>query len=318
MKKTFTILLFILFLGYAGYSQQEPQFSQYMLDNLTFNPAVAGMNDAICANLIHRQQWVGFEGRPITTVLSGDLPVRFLHGGLGLNVVQDNIGQFKNLDVKFEYAYHRTVGPGKLALGAQIGFLNTKVDFSKFHPLDSSDPILSSQSTESSFSLDFGFGAFYQIKDKLYGGLSFSQLAESTEKLGNASVKLVRHYYLTGGYHISLDNQGLPGFEVIPSALIKTDGVAIQFDINAMLQYNNKFWAGLSYRKTDAVVIMLGLKPFGPGMYENLKIGYSYDLITSAIGSAGGSWGSHEIYVGYCFKIETQKPQESYKNVRFL
>ena len=115
-----------------------------------------------------------------------------------------------------------------------------------------------------------------------------SQIAETTESLGNATVQLVRHYYLTGGYHISLDNQGLPGFEVIPSTLIKTDGVTMQIDINAMVQYNNKFWAGVSYRKTDAVVIMLGLKPFGPGMWENLKIGYSYDLMTSAIG--GQRW----------------------------
>ena len=112
---------------------------------------------------------------------------------------------------------------------------------------------------------------------------------------------------------------GLSGFEITPSTLIKTDGVSLQFDVNAMVDYlNNKFWAGLSYRKTDAVVIMLGLKPFGPGPYENLKIGYSYDITTSAMGGSGMSSGSHEIYVGYCFKIEMVKPVESYKNLRFL
>ena len=318
MKRNFTLLIFVMLLSFAAYSQQEPQFSQYMFDNISFNPAYAGMNGGICANIIHRQQWVGFDGRPITTALSGDMPITLLHGGIGLNVMQDQIGQFKDMDVKLEYAYHHTFGAGIISLGGQLGFLNKKLDFSKFTPIDDSDPLLQSKDKQSSFSLDFGFGAFYQVKDKYYLGLSSSQLTEAKETLGTADVKLVRHYYLTGGYHYSLENQGLMGFEIIPSTLIKTDGVSLQFDVNAIVEYNNKFWAGVSYRKTDAVVILIGLKPFGPGMYENLKVGYSYDITTSSIGGNGRSTGSHEIYLGYCFKIETQKPKESYKNVRFL
>jgi type IX secretion system PorP/SprF family membrane protein len=290
-----------------------------MLDPLEYNPAVAGLGGGICANLMYRDQWVGVDGAPKTIFFNGDLPVKFLHGGIGLNIMQDQIGPFKELDVRLEYAYHfYNIGPGNLTIGGQLGFFNTKLDFSDLHPLDASDPVLSSTGTQSSFTVDYGLGAFYQVKDKWYAGLSSSQIGETTESLGNAKVQQIRDYYLTGGYHISLDNQGLPGFEVIPSTLIKTDGVTLQFDVNAMVQYNNKFWVGVSYRKTDAVVIMIGLKPFGPGIYENLKIGYSYDLTTSAMGSGGGSSGSHEIYLGYCIKIETQKPQESYKNVRFL
>jgi type IX secretion system PorP/SprF family membrane protein len=317
MKRIVTILIFISFY-LTGYCQQEPQISQYMFNNITYNPAYAGLSDAICANLLHRQQWVGFEGRPITTVLSGDMPVAILHGGVGLSFMQDKIGQFNDLDLKLSYAYHYNLGPGKLSVGIQVGFLNKKVDFSKFNPIDETDPLIAGQDKQSAFGVDLGFGAFYQVKNKYYVGLSSSQLIETKESLGKASFPLKRHYYVTGGYHYSLENQGLIGFELIPSALIKTDGVSTQFDINAMIEYNNKFWAGVSFRKTDAVVIMLGLKPFGPGMYENLKVGYAYDITTSALGKNGRSSGSHEIYLGYCFKVEKQKTQESYKNVRFL
>jgi type IX secretion system PorP/SprF family membrane protein len=289
-----------------------------MFNNMSFNPAYAGINNAICANLLHRQQWVGFDGRPVTTILTADMPLAFLHGGVGLNVIQDKIGQFNDIDLKLSYAYHHNLGPGKFSAGLQLGFMNKKTDFSKFHPIDENDPILASKDKQSSMAVDFGIGAFYQVKGKYYAGLSSSQIIESTETLGEADVKLARHYYLTGGYHISLENQGLTGVELIPSALIKSDGVTMQFDINAMAEYNNKFWAGVSYRNQDAVVIMLGLKPFGPGMWENLKVGYAYDLTTSAMGKGGNSSGSHEIYLGYCFKIETQKSRESYKNVRFL
>ena len=319
MKRIVTILILFISFYLTGYSQQEPQISQYMFNNLTYNPASAGLSDGICANLLHRQQWVGFDGRPVTTILSGDLPVNILHGGVGLSIMQDKIGQFNDMDVKLSYAYHYNLGAGKLSAGIQLGFLNKKIDFSKFNPIDETDPIIaSSQGKQSAFGVDLGFGAIYQVKDKYYVGISSSQLIQTKEKLGEASFPLKRHYYITGGYHYSLENQGLIGVELIPSVLIKTDGVSTQFDINAMLEYNNKFWAGVSYRKTDAVVIMLGLKPFGPGMYENLKIGYAYDLTTSAIGRNGRSSGSHEIYLGYCFKVETQKAQESYKNVRFL
>jgi type IX secretion system PorP/SprF family membrane protein len=319
MKKVYSGIIAFLLLSTLAYSQQDPQFSQYMFNNMGMNPAFAGMNEAICANLFHRQQWVGFEGRPITTEFTGDNFFRILHGGIGLTVLQDKIAQFSDLDIKLSYAYHiNDLGPGKLSIGLQGGFYNKKTDFSQFKPIDDSDPILSSKDNQSAMALDLGFGAFYQVKDKWYAGISALQLIQGKEKFASSTFDLARHYYITGGYHYSLEDLGLSGFVITPSTLIKTDATSLQIDINAMVDYNNKFWAGLSYRKTDAIVIMLGIKPFGPGVYENLKVGYSYDITTSAMGGKGKSSGSHEIYLGYCFKIEVVKQKESYKNPRFL
>lgn len=319
MKKVYVILSTLLFVSTLAYTQQQPQYSQYMFNNMIINPAYAGMNGAICANLDYRDQWVGFPGSPKTTSITVDDFFRIIHGGVGITIVQDQIAQFNNLDLKLSYAYHiNNVGPGKLSIGLQAGIYNQKTDFSKFQPIDDSDPILASKNSESATTLDIGFGGFYQIKNKFYAGLSCVQLVEGKEKYSTATFDLTRHYYITSGYHYSLEDLGLNGFILTPSTLIKTDGVSLQFDINALVDYNNKFWAGLTYRKTDAVVIMIGLKPFGPGPYENLKVGYSYDITTSGMGGKGMSSGSHEIYIGYCFKIEIVKPPESYKNPRFL
>jgi hypothetical protein len=76
--------------------------------------------------------------------------------------------------------------------------------------------------------------------------------------------------------------------------------------------YNNKFWGGVTYRLQDAVSAMIGWQAT-----PDLRLGYSYDVGTSAVSTQGG--GSHEIMANYCFKIEIPpRPKGSYKNPRFL
>jgi len=98
----------------------------------------------------------------------------------------------------------------------------------------------------------------------------------------------------------------------MPSVLVKTDAASTQFDINALLKYNNQFWGGVSYRQTDAIVAMVGAS------FKDINIGYAYDITTSAMGENKRSSGSHEIMLGYCFKIEIERIPQSYRNVRFL
>ena len=159
---------------------------------------------------------------------------------------------------------------------------------------------------------DFAFGLFYKIENKLYAGISASQLWEADVSYSTALVnpKLKRHFYATAGYCYPLPSN--PSIEIDPSILIKSDLSSTQFDINALVKYNNQFWGGVTYRTTDAVAILLGMN------YKNFNFGYSYDVTTSAMGADGRSSGSHEIMVGYCFKIIKEYHPQSYKNPRFL
>lgn len=316
MKRNFT-LLFLIFFASVAFSQQEAQFSQNMFNNMAINPGYAGNNDAICATALARQQWMGFKdadgnkGAPQTYLVSVDGAVNPIHGGVGLTVFQDQLGFEKNLGVNLAYAYRITAGPGKLGIGAQVNFLNKSMDFTKLRPTDTDDPTLQG-ANESNMGTDFAFGLFYKIENKLYAGISASQLAETSVSYSSAlaGTKLKRHYYATAGYCYPLPSN--PSLEIDPSILIKSDLASTQFDINGIVKYNNQFWGGVSYRATDAIAILLGMN------YKNFHFGYSYDVTTSAIGADGRSSGSHEIMVGYCFKIVKEYHPQSYKNPRFL
>lgn len=324
MKKNITFLFFF-FASVVVFAQQEVQVSHNMYNNMGINPGYAGLNDAICATAIVRQQWVGWtdpdgnKGAPQTYLLSIDGKVNPILGGIGVNIMQDQLGFEKNLDIKVSYSYHLAAGPGTLGIGAQVGFLNKKIDFSKFQPIDISDPLLQSKNVEGNMATDFAFGLFYQIPSKLYFGISSSQLSQADIQYASqlAAPTLARHYYISAGYYYPFSKN--PSLELQPSLLIKSDLASTQFDVNCLLKKSfpiYSFLGGASWRAQDAIVVLLGVqRAFNTG---TLKVGYAYDVTTSAMGANGRSSGSHEIMVGYCFKIVKVEHHESYENVRFL
>lgn len=314
LKKHIIVIIFSLFIGNIIIAQQMPQFTQNMFTNMAVNPGYAGISGAMCVTGLVRQQWVGFkdsEGNkvaPETFLITFDTPVRMLHGGVGVSIIQDKIGFQKNVGLNVGYSYHRDLGRGVLGIGAQIIFLNKSVDASKYIAINMEDPIIKSlQSNGSSMLIDFALGLFYKVPDAYYIGISSYNLAQSKWKFENDfNFTLKRTFYFTAGYEFTLPNN--PSFQIDPSIFIKTDGSSTQYDINALVKYNNKFWGGVTYRVQDAVAVILGMK------YKNFRIGYAYDIPLSSIGMNG----SHEILLGYCFKIEVDKARKRYKNTRFL
>jgi len=330
MRKKLLFLLLVFLSCSAVNAQQDAQFTQNMFNQMAINPGYAGSHDAICATALFRQQWLGFtetvNGQennvaPQTMLFSLHSNVDAIRGGLGLVVYKDKLGYEDNIGVKFGYAYRMPLQGGTLGIGVMAGFLNKKIDFSQFVAIDPTDPLLQG-AQESDMVFDLSFGAYYNKPGVFYAGLSSNQLMQSESSFssaGIASPQLKRHYYLTGGYQYQLPNN--PQFELRPSLFIKSDFASTQFDVNALMYYNNQFWGGLSYRTVDAVAILLGATPFvnsGNRSLETLGIGYSYDVTTSAMGASGRSSGSHEIMVNYCFKIVIKIPPDSYRNVRFL
>ena len=127
------------------------------------------------------------------------------------------------------------------------------------------------------------------------------------EKGGEFS-SLDRSFYIHTGYNFQLAN---PLFEIKPSIFIKSNGQGSQFDFNAILAYNKRFWGGVSYRPGDAIVGIFGLE-----LFNGVRIGYSYDFIVSKISKY--SSGTHELTVGYCFDLSLDKTPQRYKSIRFL
>ena len=157
---------------------------------------------------------------------------------------------------------------------------------------------------------------FYRTEE-LYVGISSTHImqdefvyqTESTAPaLSEAKEKIIRHYYLTAGYNLQMSN---PSFELIPSVFVQSDARVTKIDLNTVFMYNKKLWAGVTYRVGSAVVGMAGIN-----ILNGIKVGYSYDFDTSALSNY--SKGSHEVMVGYEFRIGIERIPQKYKSIRFL
>ena len=313
-----------LMVAFVVNAQQDPQFTQNMHNKLFPNPGVAGNNNAICGTLLGRQQWVGFNGKPTTYMFSAHMPLSMITAlpiGAGLSVYSDKLGQFSYTGFKAAGAYRLAIGPGNLGVGISLGMLSVNLE-NGWVALDDYqlDPTIPDAGASKS-TFDADFGAYYEIKDKLYVGLSMLHLPSSTLKETDASTALVtdfftykvaRHYYIMAGYTYQLE--GMP-LALDPSTFIKTDGSSTQMDFNLIATYNDMFWAGVSYRLQDAIAPMLGVK-YPVNKKGILKVGYSYDVTTSTLKKYSN--GTHEIMIGYCYDLSDDDAGNQYRSVRHL
>lgn len=316
-KYLLSLPLFLLLLSAASRleAQQDPQFTQNMFNHSFVNPGHFGFTDGIAITGLFREQWLGFkdeEGNkiaPETFLVTGDAPIRFLHGGVGIGLSQDKYGFFKDMSVKLGYSYHLNLRDGKLGIGISGNFNNKSGDFSKFISVVENDPSLDGSASDGITISDLSAGIFLR-KPRYYLAFSSNNMLESNKDLGGSGGKMTynnrRHYYLTGGYDITVP--AYQGYVFTPSVFLKSDGNKFQADFNAMAKYNNKVWGGVSYRLNDAVALIIGMA------YKDLEIGYSYDIPTSRVGATG----SHEIMARYVFKIEREKARSGYRNTRYL
>ena len=332
--KSYLFAIIVIIAPLFGFSQQEPEFTQYMFNRLSYNPAYAGSNGAMCATGFYRNQWMGLQltdvkgGKPSTpqTInFSIDFPVRFLRGGLGATIISDKLGFWDQTFVKIDYAYKFELPTGNLAFGLEAQLFSSAIDFAslvgsdQFNELDeilatSRDPVLRDASQQNDFLFDLGFGAYYQIPGKFYAGFSTSKIMES--KSDKLKWEDKRHYYVLAGYEWTIP--AYPEFRVLPSALakfIEPSGEINEYVINAnyqinasaLIEYNYMFWGGINYRIQDAISVLGGLTLGG------FKLGMAYDIPITHL----RPYGSFELFVRYCFKVENQpKPPTSYRNTR--
>lgn len=322
MKKIFTTLTVALAaFTSVSFAQQDPQFTQFMHNKLIYNPGYAGTSQAICANVLYRQQWVNFPGAPKTGLISFDMPIGNLPLAIGLNVMNDQIGFSKTLFARLAVAYNRPIGPGILGVGIDGGILQQQFNGNWITPdgngtQDNAIPGYTSgnpgvtNAKLNELTYDLGFGAYYTIANKMYVGISSTHLtAQDISAGGNVKYSLARHYYLMGGYTFQLNQD----HAIQPNIKVKTDAASTQLDVNLTYLFRNSFWFGVSYRMQDAIAPMLGVRLLEK---KNLKIGYSYDVTTSKI--KGYSAGTHEIMLGYCFNPKPKVKISSYQNTRQL
>lgn len=310
MRKGLFLFVCSFFCSVLAFSQQDPQFSQNMFNKLATNPGFTGSKQAICASTIHRSQWMGLEGAPTTLNLSVDAAIPMIYGGLGLNIMQDNLGPLSNLSINLSYSFQTQLGNGQLGTGISLGVFQGGFDPTDLTAATLGDPAIPTAAIEGS-AFDLGIGMYYNTQD-VYVGISSAHLTEpiiNWESGSNQGMTLQRHYFLIAGYYYELT----PTLSLNPSIYLKSDGKLGQQDFNTNVIYNNKIWGGVSYRRGELnlsgdVVLLTGMN-----ITDDLKFSIAYDLVFTNI-----SHNSLEFMLGYCFNIKYDQPVSKYKNPRFL
>jgi type IX secretion system PorP/SprF family membrane protein len=304
MKKYYLTLILVVCSGLVSLAQQQPQYTQYMVNPFLYNPAVSGTEDYTDIRAGYRKQWAGFNGSPSTAYLSAHTNIgkhlvtnnrsrnkkNGFHG-IGGIVTRDAIGPTTTTTVSMAYSYHLKLTKKIFAsLGASGGFNQFTLDGSKLTPADANDGLINGMTKTGLGDITVGAWVY---SDKFFAGASLAQVAPSIQfsQTSNSldNYTLTHHYFIMAGYRIPLGYD----FTFIPSFCIKGASPApMSFDINAKVRYKDFLWAGVSYRNRDAVSAMVGV------LINNMfDISYSYDYITSDINKYTG--GSHEIVIGY-------------------
>lgn len=311
---TYLLLFFMLMKAWdhSLLAQQMPLYTQYMNNGFLVNPAMAGYDGYTSVNLTAHKQWLGFEGSPLTYSLSAQTrllkksyrivshPVRsnrFIPStkgrvGLGGYVFNDRNGRVTRTGGEFSYAYHIYFLRSQLSFGLGGQFFQYKIgdDLSFYAP---GDPKIETGFDRVALVPDASTGIFWSARE-FYLGVSASQLFQSVLKFGSGdmgNVRMLRHYYLMGGYRFI--NQ-FTGFEFEPSFLLKTTEQFLpQGDISFKVYYREDYWAGISYRTNGALAAMFGVRS------DHYYIGYAYDYALSSIRKY--NFGSHEILLSVKF-----------------
>jgi type IX secretion system PorP/SprF family membrane protein len=304
MKKIYLLIL-LMFIGVCTQAQQLPQFTQYMYNTISVNPAYAGNRDAISVVGLHRSQWVGIEGAPQTQTLSIHSPLRNEKVGLGVSIINDNIGYENYTYAYADFSYTINVAPTTtLSFGLKGGmsYYNLEEELMQDVP---NDPFFDGD-TFNRWTPNFGVG-LYLSSQSWYLGLSAPKLInnDNNAKQGSEYVALEQvHYYFTGGYVFDL-NENL---KLRPTALTKlTEGAPLSVDISGTLIFNEKVYLGANYRFDDAVGAFVDFQ-----VLPSFRMGYGYEYSISDLQPYTS--GSHEILLIYELRLGNTK----YKSPRFF
>lgn len=327
LKGMITAIILVLAWPVQVLAQQQPHYTQYVLNTFIINPAVAGIENYWDVKASHRHQWTGVNGSPVTTYLTVHGPLRKTdypqasatgfnpegsnprgkaywetytappsHAGAGFTILNDKTGPLSRFSVSGTYAHHIGIAPGtSLSAGISVGAQCISLDATALQFQNPSDPAIASSTVLGRWRPDVSAG-LYLYSAQYFAGISAQNVVPSGIGFDDGKVKgdsvyrgkLVPHLFATAGYRLWVNED----VSLLPSVMIKyVTALPVSFDVNAKLQYRDRIWVGGSYRYNDGVAAMVGIN-----VNATFNIGYSYDYTTSNLNIA--SHGSHEIVLG--------------------
>jgi type IX secretion system PorP/SprF family membrane protein len=296
MKK---LLFFLVVFGLSNglFGQQQGVYSNFLLNDYYYNPAIAGTKDVHTASVGYRNQWVGFQDAPVNMYanLYGSYKDQGKYG-YGASITSQRSGLTSSTGVYLNYAHHFKLSKTlKLGLGIQPGYLQYRVQMYDAVMADQNDPVFTDNVYMTrAFDINAGFNLYH--KNFFVMG-SAQHLLGNSSKLSGYNSSLAFHYNFIGGYNFRLKNQPI---DIQPSFMIKyVKPTPVQWTLMVKGTYQEKYWVGLLFRSNDALGVVLGMK-----IKDRLNIGYGYDIGVSKIRTYNS--GSHEIFLSYA--INKKRP----------
>jgi type IX secretion system PorP/SprF family membrane protein len=308
------VIAFTLILICQGsFGQQLPVYSQYMMNKFLINPAVAGSEGYTAFNLTSRKQWLGIKDAPLTFAASGQSRLkkgksrgrsaRSISGssvgrvGLGGYIFNDRHGLVSRSGLQLTYAYHIPFDRSQLSFGLSGTFWQFRLDRASARLFNPDDELFNSMDN-ALFIPDVNLGVYYS-DDRFFAGLSADQLFQSSFKFGGKGYdqyKLIRHFYVMGGYSFMVSN----ALAIEPTMLFKTTQQwSVQLDLTTNFYFIENYWAGISYRTPATLVLMGGVR------VDKFYFGYAFDFSFNSI--MYHSYGSHEFMIAMKLGESTRK-----------
>ncbi|WP_271855668.1 PorP/SprF family type IX secretion system membrane protein [Patiriisocius marinus] len=318
MKRIITLITVLVLLVFttSSFAQQDAQYTQYMYNTLSINPAYAGSRDVLSVLGLYRNQWFNnIEGAPNTYTFSIHSPFG-KNVGLGLNVVRDEIFITNETYIDLAFSYTLNLSEeGRLNLGLKGGAHLLDVNFDQTNPFQNGDTQATAQpNIDNKFSPQFGLGAYYYT-NKFYLGFSAPNVLEtdhfdesstlgSSSSNSSATAKEKVNFYLMSGYVFELNRD----LDLKPSGLVKAvEGAPLQVDLSLNALIKDKLTLGVAYRWSAALSAMAGFQ-----LSDELMLGIAYDRETTALNQFNS--GSYEIFLRY----ELFKKEERMISPRFF
>uniref|UniRef100_UPI0040472DE7 PorP/SprF family type IX secretion system membrane protein n=1 Tax=Flavobacterium sp. TaxID=239 RepID=UPI0040472DE7 len=291
IKSLVVIHLLLLISTEKLFSQQDPQFTNYMYNTIVINPAYAGTRDVLSFLALYRAQWVGLDGAPITASASVHSPVSNSNVAWGISVINDEIGPATEQNISADFAYRITFSNlSKLSFGIKATANLLNVDYTKLSIYDPTDPVLQNN-VDNRFTPNIGAG-LYWYSDQFYLGVSIPSFLETKYYDDNTRSSVANSsmdYYFMGGYVFNLSDS----IQFKPAFLTKImSGNTLQSDVTANFLFFEKLTLGSAYRINGAISALVGFQ-----FSNSVFVGYSYD--TEATNLANYNSGSHEIFLRF-------------------
>ena len=294
MKKLIVINLILLTISFSTLGQQDAQFAQYFDNTLYVNPAYAGSRGMMNVTLIHREQWVGFTGRPRSTTFSIHSPLRYESIGVGLTMIADEAGPIKQNMFYGDISYRlKFKNNRKLVFGIKGGMNMINIGLTSLQKVEENDSKLLSN-VRNNINPNFGGGIFYHTPSFFFG-LSTPKIIEQSYD-GSKSNMEKRHYFLVTGGVFPVNQE----WKLRPSVQAKfTEGAPLSVDFSLAGIYNEKVWIGGLYRLDAAFAAFVQFQ-----LSPQFKMGLASEFGMQKIRNY--NYGTFEVLLSYDFTFKKE------------